>query len=121
MLPQQPDETLAALVAQGFIEIIAVTPQFARPAAAAAPTPPTTVSPPLSMPPRSFETLRADLVRNFTDLVGPMGEALAIRMERSRNPGELMPLLDVAQRIVANARGAQAAANFNAHVQRSLS
>jgi hypothetical protein len=53
-------------------------------------------------------------------MVGPMAEALAIKMERSRSPDELKPLLDVAQRIVANARGQQAAASFGAKISGSL-
>ena len=119
LLPVQPEETLRALIEQGLIEAAAVAadapPQ--RPTAApAAPGPA-----PASMPPRAFEAMRADLVRSFTDLVGPMAEALAIKMERTRSPGELKPLLHVAQQIVANARGAQAAASFGARVERSIS
>jgi hypothetical protein len=35
-------------------------------------------------------------------------------MERTRSPEELRPLLQTARTIVANARGAQAAADFEA-------
>jgi hypothetical protein len=66
------------------------------------------------VPQRNFEAWRADMVRSFTDAVGPMSEALAIKMERARNDSELRPLAEVAKRIIGNARGAQAAASFSA-------
>ncbi len=55
---------------------------------------------------------RAQAVRLFTDLVGPMAEALAINMERARSPDELRTLVQTAQRIIGNARGGQAAADY---------
>ncbi|MEO7851869.1 MAG: hypothetical protein ABIR94_06380 [Rubrivivax sp.] len=63
---------------------------------------------------RNFETFRADLVRSFTDTVGPMSEALAIKMERARTGDELRTLAQMAQRIIGNARGGQAANEFGA-------
>jgi hypothetical protein len=139
LIPVEPEATLQTLAAQGFIEAISITadlplrPAPAAPATAAqapvAPRPPAGIGtaapaagpgPGQGMSPRDFQTLRADLIRSFTDMVGPMAEALAIKMERSRSPDELKPLLDVAQRIVANARGQQAAASFGAKVSGSL-
>jgi hypothetical protein len=64
------------------------------------------------MSPREFEATRAQAVRAFTDLVGPMAEALAIRMERTRSPAELRPLVQTAQTIIGNARGSQAATSY---------
>jgi hypothetical protein len=138
LIPVEPEATLQTLAAQGFIEAISITvdaPLRAAPAVAnavatrppapggsAAAAPAAGGVPGLVQPlsPREFQTLRADLIRSFTDMVGPMAEALAIKMERSRSPDELKPLLDVAQRIVANARGQQAAASFGAKVSGSL-
>jgi hypothetical protein len=138
LIPVEPEATLQALAAQGFIEAISITaeaPPRAAPAVPGpfaprppagngpvAPTPTAAAVPVQSQPlsPREFQTLRADLIRSFTDMVGPMAEALAIKMERSRSPDELKPLLDVAQRIVANARGQQAAASFGAKISGSL-
>jgi hypothetical protein len=121
LIPQQADETLRLLDEQGFIEIIGITqdtpPQ--RPANAAPPphpaeaTPPVTPGPPApAVPPRDFEATRAQAVRLFTDMVGPMAEALAIKMERARSPDELRTLVQTAQRIIGNARGGQAAADY---------
>lgn len=139
MILQQPDETLRGLVEQGFIEVISITAPGAPPAAqpttqpttqsitqsitppranpvlpVVQPTPAAVARPPAAagMSPRSFETLRASLVRSFTDSVGPMSDALAIKMERARSASELRALAETAQRIIANTRGGQAATDF---------
>lgn len=117
LIPQQADETLQLLVEQAFIEIIGITqdapraPQpAARPVEAAPPVAPPPAAP--AVPPRDFATTRAQAVRLFTDMVGPMAEALAMKMERARSPDELRPLVQTAQRIIGNARGGQAAADY---------
>ena len=119
LIPQQADQTLQWLVEQGFIEVIGVTqdapaaraPQAAvPPAARPAEVPPPAAAP--AQPPREFAATRAMAVRLFTDMVGPMAEALAMKMERARSPDELRPLVQTAQRIIGNARGGQAAADY---------
>ena len=126
MILQQPDETLRGLVEQGFIETIPSTQPTAQPGEQprANPLPPVVAQAPLpaaapsprpavvGMSPRSFEALRADLVRSFTDSVGPMSDALAIKMERARSASELRALAETAQRVIANTRGGQAATDF---------
>ncbi len=116
----QPAETLQSLLDLGLIEVISITPPAAPPRAAAPlqpsprPATPAAAAPAATptLPARSFESLRADLVRSFTDSVGPMSEALAIKMERARSPDELRTLAQTAQRIIGNARGGQAANDF---------
>jgi hypothetical protein len=121
LILQQSDESLQLLNEQGFIEIIGITqdapPQ--RPVNAVAPHRPAEAAPPAAprpaapaLPPRDFEATRAQAVRLFTDMVGPMAEALAIKMERARSPDELRTLVQTAQRIIGNARGGQAAADY---------
>ena len=78
--------------------------------------PPAAPSGPAALPTRGFEATRADAVRSFTDLVGPMADALAIKMERTRTLDELRPLVQMAQTVIGNARGAQAAAAYLAKV-----
>jgi hypothetical protein len=108
----QADETLATLLEQGFIEAAdtaAATP--ARPSATpTAPTSPT----PTARPAADFNARRQDMVRRLTDLVGPIGEALSMRMERTRSADELRPLLAVASQVIANTRGRAAATEFEA-------
>ncbi len=110
MLPAAP-ELLAELEAGQFIEVVAVSLDKL----ATRPAPPQAAPP----PPRTFEQRRSMAVRSFIDQVGPMSEALAMKMERSSTLAELRPLLELARSIIANARGAQAAADFAArHIER---
>ena len=123
LIPQQADETLRLLDEQGFIELIGITqdappqrtasPAVAPRQATAAAAPSVATRPAaLSVPPRDFAATRTQAVRLFTDLVGPMSESLAIKMERARSPDELRSLVQTAQRIIGNARGGQAAADY---------
>jgi hypothetical protein len=81
-------------------------------AAPAAPPVSAPVAAPAAPPPRDFAATRAQAVRLFTDMVGPMAESLAIKMERARSPDELRTLVQTAQRIIGNTRGGQAAADY---------
>jgi hypothetical protein len=121
LIPQQADETLRLLDEQGFIEIIGITQDLPAPRAipVAVPTPAVQVAPPVTAPAaapaapqRDFAATRAQAVRLFTDMVGPMAESLAIKMERARSPDELRTLVQTAQRIIGNTRGGQAAADY---------
>jgi len=113
LLLLQPDETLAALLEQGFIEAAAELPAPAAPRTATATRAPATA--PVAAPPdANFVRLRRDAVRALNDLLGPAAETLAIRMERSRDLDELRPLLLVAVQSVTNLRGRQAAADYAA-------
>jgi len=121
LIPQQADETLRLLDEQGFIEIIGITQDLPAPreTPVAVPTPAVQVAPPVTAPAaapaapqRDFAATRAQAVRLFTDMVGPMAESLAIKMERARSPDELRTLVQTAQRIIGNTRGGQAAADY---------
>lgn len=111
LIPQQPDETLQALLDQGFIELVeALSPD----AGAATSTPAGAPAAAGSTPVADLPRLRAEASRALTQLVGPEGEPLAIRIERARSFEELRPLLALAVQSVANMRGRQAAADFAA-------
>ena len=104
LIQLQAAETLQALATGGFIEAVASTA-----AAAAAPV----QAPPASaLRPIDVALVRREAVRRLTDLVGPAGEDLCIRMERCKDIDALRPLLAEARRIIANTRGAQAAALY---------
>ena len=108
LITQQPDETLAALAEQGFIEIVATAPATAaQPRAAVQPAA-------AARPVMDFETRRRVAVRGLNDLLGPAAETLAIRMERARSAEELRPLLATAVQLVGNARGRGAADDYAA-------
>lgn len=104
MVLQDPDGTLKALLDGGFIEPHAVAPPPA-PLPKAAPPAPTMAAP-------TFEQTRKEAVRALTDLVGPMAEAVALRMEKARSAEELRPLLTLAMQVIANTRGRQMANDY---------
>jgi hypothetical protein len=96
LLAAQPAEALQTLLELGLIEPVA-----------AAPAPPA----PRSAKP-SFEQVRRDAVRRLNDLMGPMAESLAVKMERAASAAELRPLVETAASVIRNVRGAQAAADY---------
>lgn len=117
----QPDETLLALAAQGFIEVVSVTDtrpkmqpnlqatpqpaaQAATASAAASPKPATGLD--------DFVIFRREVVRMLNEQAGPSAEPMAIKLERTRSFDEIRPLLETTRQMIEIARGAQAAANF---------
>jgi hypothetical protein len=114
LLGPNSDDTLHALAEQGYVEgaVPQVRPSAPSPAASApTPTPtPKAQTAPVREP--GFEATRREAVRVLTDMVGPMAESLALRMERAPSPAELRPLLEVGHQIIRNTRGAALAANF---------
>lgn len=126
LMPDAP-AVLAQLAEGGFIEAVA---RQAGPAASAQPAPPATptarpraapapaaaapAAPTAAASTGDLDATRRAAVRQLTDLVGPMGEALALRMEKARSLDELRPLLVTGAQIIANTRGRQAALDFAA-------
>jgi len=111
LLMPTPDETLAALLAQGYIEVAgsAVSPAAALPMTPPAPG----VTPPAMQPmPVPLSVRQREAVRLLTDQVGPMAEAVALRIERARSVDELRSAVLLAAQIIANTRGRQAAEVF---------
>jgi hypothetical protein len=119
----QPDETLQALLDQGFIEVVAAPAESRsssessssskHAAAATAAAEPAADLNALPLPMR-FEDLRRQAVRSLIDQVGPAAEGVAMKMERTRNLQELRPLLSVARDILSTSSGSAAAATFAA-------
>jgi hypothetical protein len=119
LIPQQVDATLELLFEQAFIEVVgeSVAAAPARPAdpgraqTLAAPVAPSApVAAPVAVPPAvPFSQRQRAAVRDLNDTLGPMAEALAIRMERARADAELQPLLQAAVQLIGNARGRAAA------------
>lgn len=103
------DETLATLLQGGFVERSATTapaPAAAPPARAAAPAPKPAAD-------DAATRLRKRQAANaLIDVVGPMGEALAMRMERAASAAELDALIETAATTITNTRGARAAQDY---------
>lgn len=65
----------------------------------------------------AFVVLRAQAVRELIELVGPMGESLALRMEKTVEPQQFKPLVALAITIILNMRGAKAAEAYGQKYQ----
>ena len=126
VLLQAPEQTLAALTAlqaQGFVEAVASSVQAAA-AQAVQPAPqpitrPAPLAPAATPAPTGFDfkTLQRAAVQALNQALGPAGETLAIRMERTSTLDELRPLLNTASQLISTARGPAAAASFVAKLQ----
>ena len=114
LLPQQADETLQALLEQGLIQAMQTAPQraAARSASGSSPAPSTSAPPAAEAPVRDFATLRRDAVRAVNELLGPMGEMVALKLEQAKNPEDLRNALEKAVTVIGNARGGAAAVQF---------
>ena len=53
-------------------------------------------------------------MRELTELVGPMAEAISLKIEKSRSREELGPLLEIAFQVLSNTRGTTVAQGFRA-------
>ena len=107
LVPQQVDDMLSMLVEQAFIEAAGhaaptPAPRAADDARIEAPVPPVAVS---SAPLQPFNVRQRAAVRDLNDAIGPMAEALAIRMERARHDADLRTLVQTAVQMIGNARG----------------
>ena len=65
-----------------------------------------------SRAPSAFEAQRKEAVRLLLDQVGPVAEPLAIKIERAVAVETLRPLLVIAQQLIGNTRGKQAAQDY---------
>lgn len=110
LIANQPDECLVALLEQGFIEVVegAVAPKTtaAAPPAPAAPAS-GTITP-------DVDVLRRQAVRELYELLGPVAEAVAIKLEGAKSLDQLRHSLGIARDILANSRGTGAANAFAA-------
>lgn len=119
LMPQQVDGTIQMLREQAFIEVIGETletpPQRGvADARSRSSEPPAPAAVPVaafqaSAPAVPFALRQRMAVRDLNDAVGPMAEALAIRMERARDETDLRPLVQMAVQIIGNSRGRSAA------------
>ena len=122
LIQQQADETLAALAAQGFIEVIAPAPtQPSRPVGPAQAAPAQVGTAPAAaaattMAGGDFAARRRAAVRALNDQLGPGAETLAIKMERTQSSDELRALLATAVQLIGNARGRAAAEAYAARM-----
>lgn len=109
LVQAESDAVLTALLEQGYIEVISFVPARAASNGAAAVVEPESPPAPSAA---SLDDTRRRAVRALTDMVGPMGEDLAMRIEKARRWEDLEPLLRMAQEAVRNTRGQAAGVEF---------
>lgn len=110
LIANEPVQTLQTLLEQGFIEAFEVAPPRSTPKPVAAPEP----APPLEPvgDSRALERRKRDAVRFLTDQIGPMAEAIGVRIEKTTNWTDLLAAMQVAQQILQNTRGSGTAGEF---------
>ncbi len=111
LVPGDPVSTLQGLLDDDFIEVVStveVHPTL-RPL-----LPEATARAAGQMSPHSpaFEQRRREAIRVLNDQLGPEAETLAIRLEKCPDWAHLVPILQMAQQVLRNARGASVAADF---------
>lgn len=107
LIANEPAQTLQTLLEQGFIEAFEVAP--AR--SASAPKPPPAEAPP-AVDLKALERRKREAVRFLNEQIGPMAEAVSIRIEKTSDWAQLLPALQLAQHILGNERGAGVAGEF---------
>ena len=103
--------TLASLLADGFIEVLATL--AARPPERK-PVPTSGNALTREGVGADFDALRRDAVRQLNDHLGPAAETVAIKIERSKSMPELRPLLALGAQMLRDVRGAAVAEAFAA-------
>jgi hypothetical protein len=114
LIPVDPTTTLAALLAEGFIDVFAILADRAPIATVDVPLPGPDSGPvplsPAAAP--SIESIKRDTVRFLNDKLGPTAESLALRIERTKSMTELMPLLAQATQTLRSFGGATVSEEF---------
>jgi len=111
MIQTDAEGTLASLLADGFIEVLA-TLAARPPERKPAPTSGNALT--REGVGAAFDALRRDAVRQLNDHLGPAAETVAIKIERSKSMPELRPLLALGAQMLRDVRGAAVADAFAA-------
>ena len=113
LIPGDPAQAFHALLDGGFIEPIRIVQERAvvRP-----PAPPASGDSRV----REFEHLRRDSVKVLIDQLGPLGEAVAMRLEKCADWAELEKTLELACQVLEYARGKAAAASYTSRFVETL-
>ena len=97
-------DTIRGLLDEGYIEVAHIVEQRRQPRAEDAPV--------LDSRVRAFHLRRSEAVRALIDQVGPLGEAVAIRLEKCSDWAQLEPTLELAREVLHYARGEAAAQEY---------
>ncbi len=105
MIMSEPDQVLASLLQEGYIEVIASTP----PPRSASAAPEADEEAPS---PRKLEETKRMAVRFLNEHLGPSAETVALKIERAQSAAELRPHLEMAEHFLRAGRGPAVAEEF---------
>jgi hypothetical protein len=113
MIQTDPAGALAALLVDGFVEVLATVadapPERKPPSSTSAST-----NRESAVGAASFDTLRREAVRHLNDQLGPHAETIAVKIERAKSVPELQLLLEQGAQILKSLKGHAAAEAFAA-------
>ena len=112
LIQNDADGALQALLDEGYVEVISVTPVKPAPPPPPPPTAAAEAAQAAAAGQRALDDVRRKAVRMLTELIGPMAEAVAVKMEKAHNWEELRHSLEIGQEILRNTRGAAVAKDF---------
>ena len=112
LILSDPDGALKSLLDEGYVEVISITPQRPAPPPPPAPEAGAAAAQAAAAGQRALDDVRKKAIRMLMERVGPIAEAVAMKMEKAHNWEELRHSLEIAQDILRNTRGNTAANEF---------
>lgn len=108
LIPGDATGAFQSLLQDGFVEVVRVVEERATPRPAPPPAPPGSND----AARRQLDQRKRDAVRALLDQVGPLGEAVAVRLEKCSDWSDLKPTLELARQVLEYARGSAAAQDY---------
>ena len=105
LVPGDATQAFHTLLQDGFIEVVRVVEERAVPRPPAPPGSNDSAR-------RWLDQRKREAVRVLLDQVGPLGEAVAVRIEKSADWAELKATLELARQVLEYARGSAAAQDY---------
>jgi hypothetical protein len=113
LILSDPDGALKSLLDEGYVEVISITPQRPAPPPPPAPEAGAAAAQAAAAGQRALDDVRKKAIRMLMELVGPVAEAVAMKMEKAHNWEELRHSLEIGRDILQNTRGSTAAKEFS--------
>jgi hypothetical protein len=110
------DDLLGQLFEQGYIEPVGGTVAAQPAPAAAAPAAAPAAAQP-AHPPVPLAEAKRFAVRRLTDILGPTGEVLCLRIEGAKNAADFMQAIKAAEKVLRDFGGAALAERFGQDIE----
>src|SRR5438552_18318236 len=109
LILSDPDGALKSLLDEGYVEVISITPQRPAPPPPPAPEAGAAAAQAAAAGQRALDDVRKKAIRMLMERVGPIAEAVAMKMEKAHNWEELRHSLEIGRDSLQNTRGGTAA------------